>query len=310
MNIIKIIGALIFILSITLAVLFNYTSKEDKAYDELINTIAEQKNFTQEISKNIFYIYKNKNSSTTALDNSVKHYLKHMSNKTKTLKRSEKIISLWNNFYLDVQKFRDQVKNISPYSNIILEKSVTNIYNTNLKLIVEFDKLIKIEEVKFNKKQDLFQSLQYTLFVVLVLLLLYLFTQLKTLLNFIQKFLFTSKSIISSSSIKELEPINIIQNSNDIAQASDNFNALIKKINNSIDDSSRSIQHSYKSLEICEEHIEELMDFIYTMDNDSRDKELRKKEDTIIQSLEELSQTSQNLKNLKNDLDNLNMQIS
>ncbi|MCK4974224.1 MAG: hypothetical protein KAR81_03145, partial [Sulfurimonas sp.] len=57
--------------------------------------------------------------------------------------------------------------------------------------------------------------------------------------------------------------------------------------------------------EIVEQHIEELVEFIHTMDENSRDKELRKKEDAVIQSLEELSSTARGLKNLKDDLDNL-----
>ena len=58
-------------------------------------------------------------------------------------------------------------------------------------------------------------------------------------------------------------------------------------------------------MEILEQHIEELVELIYTMNENSRDKELRKKEDAVIQSLEELSSTARGLKNLKNDLDNL-----
>jgi len=306
MNIIKIVGAFIFILSITLAALFNYTSKEDKKYKTLLNTINEQKDFTQEISKNIFYIYKNKNTSTSTLEGSVKHYLEHMIDKAHTLARSKKIIDLWNAFYLDVQEFRDQVKNKSPYSSILLEKSVNNIYKINLKLIIEFDKLIKVEEKKFNKKQNIFKYTQYTLFIILVLLLIYLFTQIKTLLSFIQKFLFTSKNIITNSSIKELKPINIYNNSStEISQASDNFNTLVNKINSSINDSTNSMKYSYQSLEIAEQHIEKLIDFIYEMNNNSMDKELRKKEDIIIQSLEELSKSAQELKSLKNNLNDL-----
>ena len=302
---IKIVGAFIFILSIILAVLFNYTSKESLIHTNLTDTINKQKNFTQEISKNIFYIYKNKDSSTKTLDSSVKHFLKHMRSKEQTLKRSEKIIKLWNDFYLHVQHFRDHTKNMSPYSNIILQKSVKDIYNINLKLVIEFDKLIKTEQINFDKKQNIFKLIQYTLFFVLVLLLLYLFTQLKNVITFIQTFLLTSKSIINNSSIKDLEPIQIKDNIGDISQAGDNFNTLVKKINDSIEHSSNSIEHSCKSMEIVEQHVEELVDLIYTMNEDSRDKELRKKEDAIIQSLEELSSTAKKLKNLKHDLDNL-----
>jgi len=304
MNKIKIVGALIFILSIVLAVLFNYTSKENINHDKLIQTINEQKSFTQEISKNIFYIYKNKNNSTIRLDESVKHYLKHMTNKHQTLKNKE-LIKLWNTFYLHVQQFRDQIKVNSPYSNILLEKNVNTIYNTNLKLIFEFNKLIKEEKESYIKEHMLFKTTQYILFIILVLLLLFLFTQLKTLITFIQKFIFTSKSIISNSSIKELEPINIQTNSSDVSTASNNFNSLITKIDNSIINSSNSINHSYESLEIVELHVEELLDFVYEMNNTKEDKNLRKKEDAIIQALEELSSTSLKLKQLKNDLVNL-----
>lgn len=305
MNIIRIVGALIFIFSITLAVIFNYTNKTNTKYNNLINTINEQKHFTQEISKNIFYIYKNKNTSTVTLNYSIKYHLKYMRNKTNTLTKTKKLIHLWNRFYLEVQKFRDTIKIKSPYSSIILEKNVNNIYKTNLKLIIEFDKLLKEQESYFNKQQNIFKYIQYSLFFILFLLLIYLFTQLKTLLSFIQKFLFTSKSIISDSSIKSLEPIDISKNAGYISQANDNFNILVDKINTSIDNSTNSIKHSCKSLEITEQHIEKLIDFIYTMDDNSRDKELRQKEDAIIQSLEELSKSSQKLKNLKNDLDKL-----
>ena len=301
---IKIVGALIFILSIVLSVIFIYTSKENLVHNNFTNSINKQKGFTQEISKNIFYIYKNKDASTETLDSSVKHFLEHMRSQNQTI-QSKKIIILWNDFYLHVQHFRDQMKNSSIYSSILIEKSVKDIYNTNLKLIVEFDKLIKAEQINFDNKQNIYKPTQYMLYFILVLLLLYLFAQLKSVITFIQKFLLTSKSIITNSSIKELKPIEVNDTSSDISQASDNFNALVEKINASIEHSSNSVQHSCKSLEIVEQHIEELVEFIHTMDENSRDKELRKKEDAVIQSLEELSSTARGLKNLKDDLDNL-----
>ena len=301
---IKTVGALIFILSIILSVLFIYTSKENLVHNDFTNSINKQKAFTQEISKNIFYIYKNKDASTETLDGSVKDFLEHMRNQNQTL-QSKEIIMLWNNFYLHVQHFRDQMKTTSIYSNILIEKSVKDIYNTNLKLILEFDKLIKAEQISFDNSHNIYKPTQYMLFFILVLLLLYLFTQLKSVITFVQKFLLTSKSIIANSSIKELKPIEVNDTDSDISQASDNFNALVKKINASIEHSSNSVQHSYKSLEIVEQHIEELVEFIHTMDENSRDKELRKKEDAVIQSLEELCSTARGLKNLKGDLDNL-----
>jgi len=305
MNKIKILGAFIFIFSISLAFIFNYSSKKNITHTKLIETIKEQKEFIQEISKNIFYIYKNQNQDTKKLNNTIKTYLKNMSNKENELYRTDKIIKLWNIFYLHVQHFRDQSKIKSPYSNILLEKEVNNIYNTNLKLIIEFNKLLQKEQVSFNKTQNILTNLQYLLFTGLFLLLIYIFTQLKSLIIFVQDFLFKSKRIINNSSIKELKPINILDNNQDIYQAENNFNTLVSKINKSVDNSAKSIEHSNKSLELLELHVEELLNFIYDMNNDKIDNELRKKEDAIIQSLEELGAKKIKLKNLKNDLDNL-----
>jgi len=302
---IKIIGALIFIFSILLAFIFNHTAKENIIHNKLLETIKEQKSFTQEISKNIFYIYKNNNEDVKTLDDLIKTYLNDMNNREKEIYRSDKIIKFWNLFYLHVQHFRDQIKVKSPYMNILLEKEVNDIYTTNSKLIQEFNKLIKIEELNFNKTQNIFMIIQYILFAGLVILLLYLFFFFISLVAFVQEFLFKSKKIITSSSIKELEPININYKNQDILDAENNFNTLVSKINNNVENSSKSIEHSYKSLEILELHVEELVNFIYDMHNDKADKELRKKEDSIIQSLEELSSTKIKLRNLKVDLDNL-----
>ena len=302
---IKIVGALIFTLSITLALLFSHTSKEIANHNSMVNTINEQKDFTQEISKNIFYIYKNQSNSTQTLDDSIKKFLQIMKNREHYSQNSTQIIKLWNTFYLHVQHFRDQIKNKSIYSNILIEKSIKDIYNTNLELIIEFDSIITTKQKNFNNRQNIYRIVQYMLFGILVLLLLYIFTQIKIIMTFVQKFLSASKSIIKNSSIRELKPIEIDDTISDISQAKNNFNTLVIEINSSISYASNSIEHSCKSIEIVEQNIEDLVELIYSMNETARDKELRKKEDAVIQSLEELSTATKKLKNLKDDLDNL-----
>ncbi|MDA3907836.1 MAG: hypothetical protein PF437_01985 [Sulfurimonas sp.] len=121
-----------------------------------------------------------------------------------------------------------------------------------------------------------------------------------------QKFIQTSKNIITNSSIKELEPIKVRNNSGELLEASNNFNFLVEKINSSIKHSTNSIEHSYNSLEHVENNIEDLLELLYVMDEDeSIDKELTKKEDALIQSLEELTSSTLKLENLKSDLDKL-----
>ena len=315
MNKIKIVGALIFILSISLAILSNSISQNNKTNSEVLNIINEQKAFTQEISKNIFYIYRNQNASTSQLNDSIKKFIKNMNTKNRKIdkfssikikKQTDKIILLWNNFYLKVQDFRDLNKVTTTYSNIILEKIVKDIYNLNLKLVIEFDKLIDMNQQYFEDTLKNKKTIQYTLYMTLLLLLIYLFTQLKTIISFVQKFLNTSKDIITNSSIKELKPIEIEKNTKEVLEATNNFNFLVEKVNNSIKYSTKSIEHSYESIELIEKNIEELLELFYIMEeNQNFNKEMTKKEDTLIQSLEELTTSAKKLHDLKIDLDNL-----
>jgi len=155
MNKVKIIGVIILIVTIALAIISYYLSEQNQLNTNILKTINLQKAFTQEISKNIFYIYKNKNKSTIQLEKSIENFLNNMDKRDNTLikiesnaikQQSDKIVLLWNKFYLDVQKFRTQSKTITTYSNIILEQTVKNIYNVNLSLIIEFDKLMLLHQ--------------------------------------------------------------------------------------------------------------------------------------------------------------------
>ncbi len=318
MSNIKIAGAFIFILSLILAILFNYTSKQNSINSELLNSINMQKAFTQEISKNIFYIYKNKISSHKELNTHIKNFSELMNSRKRNLntttsdeigKQNKKLVKLWNEFYLSVQNFRDQRKITTAYSNIILEKTVNTIYNKNLMLVINLDRLIELHKAYFNTQINSYKNIQYLLFFLLLILLIYLFTQVKVIISFIQKFSHTSQNIIAKSTIKDLEPIEVKSSSVDLLKATNNFNFLVQKIDGSIRNSTISIEHSVKSLELVEETIEDLLDLIAKMDeNNEIDKELTKKEDVLIQSLEELTTSAQQLKALKTDLNYLTTQ--
>lgn len=313
---IKILGLLVFIVSIALAFLSYSIGQENKINAKMLNTINEQKAFTQEISKSIFYIYNNKDASTQQLNESIKMFVSNFDNRSELLgqidseeikKKSDEIILLWNAFYQYVQDFRNQSKVSSAYSTVILEQTIKNIYNTNLKLIVEFEKMIQMHKVYFAQAQETHKYVQFILFFILVALLIYLFTQVKDLLLFIQKFLDTSKRIITNSSVKDLVPISLEDSSNqELLQASNNFNFLVEQINSSVKYSGETLEHSYHSLEIVEKNIEDFLKFLNYMDeNEEIDDTVNKQEDAVIQSLEELTNTIFNLKNLKKDLDNL-----
>ena len=302
MKSIKIVGIIIPIIAIILATLSHFSSDHNLINRDTLNSINSQKAFTQEISKNIFFIYKNKDSSTTKLESLIKKFL---DNKNSTVLHTPKVIKLWNKFYSDVQKFRTQKDENNMYSSIYKDTLVKKIYNTNLELIVEFDKSIDKIEKDFITKTMIYKSIEYILYGILILLLVYLATKLHEIIGFIQKFLNISKNILQNSTIKGLKPIKVQNSEKNLQQAGENFNSLVSKIDISIKESSLSLEHSYKSLEYVEENIENLMDLINSMDSENLDKNFSQKEDAVIHSLEEITRASKKLKNLKKDLKDL-----
>ncbi|WP_345992235.1 hypothetical protein [Sulfurimonas sp. HSL-1716] len=312
---IKIVGILIFMLSMALALLFNYINYQNNIQSSILTSLNQQKDFIQEISKNIFYIYKNENSSTKELDNSIKKNLFRINTEIKTLddkklplgkQQKANIIHLRNKFYNLAQTFMGQVNTTSVYSTMLLQELVNDIYNTNLQLVFEINKLNKMHQLYFSNKINAFKAVQDILFILLALSLIYLFTQLKSVIDFVQKFLLTSKNIITNSTIQGLKPIKIYNNIEDVTEATNNFNFLVNKINKSVKNSTELLQHTYESLEIVENNIEDILELLALMEKDKDiDHELTKKEDSVINSLEELTNSTLKLKNLKIDLDNL-----
>ena len=314
MNKIKFVAALILILLVVLALFSKHIATQNSVNLNLLKTINEQKAFTQEISKNIFYIYKNKDASIKQLDRSIALFIENMNNRDDTLhsidadelkKETKQIVILWNDFYLLVQNFRDKNRMSSPYGSIILEKIVNDIYKKNLELVTEFNKIIVMHKRYFDTIKERNRAIQITLFIIILALLLYLFTQLKELILFMQKFLQTSRNIIQKSTVKGVQPIELDPVSSDISEASEDFNYLVQKINNSMEISMQSMQQTTDSLEQVEENIEDLLELIATMhEQKNLDKELIKKEDVMIEALEELSSASQRLQTVQKNLKN------
>ena len=229
MNKIKIAGIFIFIISIALVIVSKNIIDHTKINNNILETINKQKSFTQEIAKNVFYIYKNKNCSSKQLDDSIKSFLKNVNTKddrlnlitsSKIKMQIKKILILWNKFYLDVQHFRDNSIVISPYASLILEDIVKDIYTDNLNLIVEFDTLISLHNKYFEEEHSLHKSIQYSLFILLLFVLIYFLIY--------------------------------------ISRTSNNIDLLMKKIDDSI-----------KSIDDIEDSAEEILDDIeFTKDED------------------------------------------
>ena len=297
---IKIVGALVLLLTVILVLLFRFISSESRDKNYRLTVINEQKAFTQEISKSIFYSYRNGNNHLKILDKTIKSYLDNAKIKKSNFNQNPQILMLWNIFYADVQKFRNQQKVTTGYNAVITAKLVNRIYHNNVLLINEFNKLIEQNE---QRDIESYKEIQYILFSILIILLVYLFTQIHLVIEFIQKFRKTSKNIIENSTIQGLKPIEELKQE-ELMDATKNYNHLVEKINSSIEYSTQSMNQTTKSLEDVARNIEDFMELLSIMQEDETDN-LFEKEDAVIDSLEELMRLRKKLRNLQMDLKSL-----
>jgi hypothetical protein len=304
MNRIKVVGGFVFILSVLLALLAGYVANHNKEQSSTLTFINEQKAFTQEISKSIFYAYRNRESSSKVLDETIEKYLENAKKNESEFTQNRFITTLWNIFYADVQKFRNQQRVPTGYNSVVTAKLVNRIYHNNVLLINQFDKLIELKRAEYHRHMDIYKKIEYVLFIILIALLLYLFTQIHVVMEFIHKFSRTSKKILENSTIEGLKPIEVEGAEKLFHEAQDNYNLLVKKIDVSIKHAEKSIEQTTDSLEEVALNIEDFMELISTMQEDESE-ELFEKEDAVIESLETLMRLRKKLKDLEKELHNL-----
>ncbi len=219
MNKIKITGLIIFILLIILAVISKNISEHNNINNNFLETINSQKSLAQDISKHIFYIFKRNNTSTQQLDDSIKIFLNSMHDKdtrdqkilSNELKiQNKRILFLWNKFYLDVQEFRNNSKATTAYSSILLNKIVKDIYIGNLNLMVEFDKLILIHKENFYNVHYKHTLIQYFIFLILLISLIYLLIYISKTSNNLDKLMNKIDSSIESIDQVESDTQNVL----------------------------------------------------------------------------------------------------
>jgi hypothetical protein len=303
MNKIKVIIGLIFLLSIILAILSNSMAKESRDNILVIERLTNQKTFTQDIVKSILYLYKKQNGSLDVLETNIQDFLDKDENRFINI--DKKTSKLWNKFYLKVFEFLKQQKVSSPYSSIFAEKLLNNIYTINIDLIVSFDNLIKKKQQYFHASIEYYKKIQRILFIILIFLLLYLFTQLGEIIEFVQKILKISNGIIKKSTIKEVKLLSVDSKEKNIKEIVKNYNYFLKQINNSINYSNKSIDITVNSLEELENNIENFMELLFEIEKKQNNDEVFKKEDILIELLEIFSVLKNKLKALQKELEEL-----
>jgi len=316
---IQVIGALVVILMLSIVGTTIYLNAKNKKDALIINIAGKERMLTQRISKNIFYLYHNNSIDTTELDSATEEFIYNLNSlkegniltgitKAPTDNISSQIAKieiLWNNFYNNIQKFKELLIIRNQNQNeLIIKNTVNSVYNTNNNLLHEVDNLVTMYTIHSENKTEYIKYFQYGFGFMIVILILYSLSQLKTMEKNAKKFFDYSQQLIQSD-VDHLKPIQI-EAETEIIQATDTLNCFIDKVNSAMDYSAEAIEHS-KNASLKLEEITDEFDKVIDDLNNSTDisKQLNKSEDMVIQSTEDLINSTQKLQELKAELDKL-----
>lgn len=316
---IRFIGILFIVLMTSIIVTTIYLNEKNKKDALVINIAGKQRMLTQNISKNIFYLYHNENNSYSELDSSTIEFIYNLNSlkdgnsltgilKAPTdeiAKQLSKVEVLWNNFHKNIEDFKKQTQKRDLNNEVILKNIVTSIYNTNTPLLNEVDNLVSMYTVYSEQKSDFIRYIQYIFALIIIFLIIYSFSQLKAMEENAKRFFEESKRIMENNGDEPLTPIKI-EAEKEIVEATDTINCFIDKINSAMTYSANAIEQS-KNASVKLEEITDEFDKIIDELNNSADisKQLNKSEDIVIQSQENLMNSTKKLQELKNELDKL-----
>lgn len=316
---IKVIGILFIILMTSIIFTTIYLNNKNKKDALVINIAGKERMLTQKISKNIFYLYHNKHSSFSELDNATIEFiynLNSLKNGNNLLVIQEaptdliasqisKVEILWNTFYININNFKKNIINRNMNNEYKLRNIVDSIHHDNNTLLNEVDNLVSMYTRYSEKKTDDIRYIQYFFGLIIVFLMIYSFTQLKMIEDNGKKFFEFSKKLLQTSDITQLEPIKI-EAEKEIVEASHTINSFINKINSAVNYSQEAIEQSKNASIKLEEITDEFDKVIKELKHSNEiSNYLVKSEDIAIQSQEDLINSTQKLKALKNQLDTL-----
>ena len=316
---IRFIGILFIVLMTSIIATTIYLNEKNKKDALLINIAGKQRMLTQNISKNIFYIYHNDNSSYSELDSSTIEFIYNLNSlkegnsligisKVPTdeiAKQLSKVEVLWNNFHKKIDDFKELVQKRDKSEESNLKNIVTSVYDTNTILLTEVDNLVSMYTTYSEQKSNYVEYLQYIFALIILSLMIYSFSQLKNMEENAKRFFEESKRIMNSNVNEPLTPMKIVAEK-EIVDATDTINCFIEKINSAMVYSSNAIEQS-KNASIKLEEITDEFDKIIDDLTNSADisKQLNKSEDIVIQSQENLMSSTKKLQELRNELDKL-----
>ncbi len=317
---IKILGAILVLLMISLIALTLYLNQKNVKDALIINIAGKERMLTQKISKNIFYLYQSGETNFDELDTAVEEFIYSLESlkdgnslrgieaapTDKIAQQISKILILWSSFNKNVQNFKNLLVLQNDTNKKLLNSNVSSIYSSNNHLLKEVDLLVTMYTNYSESKTQAIKNFQIFGAFLLLILIVYSLYQLRIIEAHAQEFLDHSKIIIQSQvENKPLKPI-VIEAESEIIEATDTLNCFIKKINEAHEYSSEAVIKSQQASEMLEEINDEFDQIICEMQDTSNiSSQLNRSEDIAIQSTEELIKTTKRLTDLKKQLDTL-----
>ena len=316
---IKLIGILFFILMTSIITTTIYLNKKNEKDALIINIAGKQRMLSQNITKNIFYLYQNKEASFSELENSTTEFIYNLNSlkdgnqlsgivKAPTddiAKQLMKVEILWESFYKNINEFKLLNQKNDSFTNLSLKKLIDTIYITNPILLKEIDNLVSMYTNHSEEKSTQLKYIQYFFALLLILLITYSFFELKTMEEHAKKFLEESKKVIEQNINEPLTPIKI-EGENEIVEATQTINHFINKINSVMTYSASAIEQSKNASLKLEELTDEFDKVINELTNSNDlSKQLNRSEDIVIQSQEYLINSTKRLQELKNEWDKI-----
>ena len=314
---IKVIGILFALLMTSIIATTIYLNNKNEKDAMIINIAGKQRMLTQNISKNIFYLYSNPKSSQNELDTSIEEFIYNLEslkggNSLSKLKESPniqidrqmlQIEYLWSIFYQNIVKFKELIQNNSNKQE--LQNIVNIIYETNPELLYEVDALVSLHTINSEQKIRFLKNSQYFFAILILFLIIYSFLELKTMEKNALRFLEESKKVMEQNFEEPLKPLKI-EAEGELIEASNIFNRFLNKINSAIIDSNSALEQSKNASYKLEEISNEFDEIINELQNKSEiSKQLNKSEDIAIQTQEQLLHSSKRLNELKNELEKI-----
>ncbi len=314
---IKILGGLLIFLMLSVISITIYLNEQNKHDAFIINIAGKERMLSQKITKNIFYIFHNKNESLDELRDAAKEFatnldaLKNGSSQRGIIKATQpQIINQlgalsdeWNTFFKLVSEFEDTYL----IDDTKTKKIVDKIYAKNITFLNSIDNLVTMYTNHSETKTEFIRTFQYLSAFIMLLVFTYSLLKLKSIESNVDAFMHYSKMLTQSKDLADITPIQLgEENEDELVEVGGALNSFIQKVSLAVECSNEALKQSQEASGKLEELAGEFDSILYELNDKTKSqKHLSNSEDMVIESSENLILSTKKLSKLKQELEEL-----